>query len=407
MGADLSKAARHREASDTGDGNSVVEAARTAPKPAPTRGGGARGGGARRGRLSLPRLTIEIEVALTVFLAGAPLAALVALELQAYEIPARIFILSLTAVFAGIVATALAVQILSFVQAMLTAAERWRDGDLEYQITDSRSWSAEFSALAESVNGMALQLRQLYQRERRIAVTLQNLLVTPLPSAFGPYRFADFYRAGSPAADIGGDFFTLFPLGGDHIGLIFGDIVGHGLQAATKIAEVRFTLEAYAKEGEAPSELAERVNRLIYTKDDEIVTLVYLAIDLRTGAAWMINAGHEPPLIRHASTGAWTSLGLSQPALGVLPEVQYTAQEISLEVGDLVLLYTDGVASVGPRAGLWRTEDLLSRAAGAPVDPEGLVQYVAEAIPGGEDDASLVALQRTDRVERSEKGPVS
>jgi serine phosphatase RsbU (regulator of sigma subunit) len=242
---------------------------------------------------------------------------------------------------------------------------------------------------------MAGRLQRMYEREREIARTLQGMLVSPLPSAWGPFAFADYYRAGSPDADVGGDFYALFPLPDGRLGLLFGDIGGRGLEAAAKIAGLRYAMEAYAREGTDPAEMMAQANHIICEAEFQIATLAYLILDPADGTVEMTNAGHEPPLVRRGETGAWEALPGAGPALGVIPTMTFTSTRLRLRPGDLLLLYTDGVASVGPKQGDWSTEDLLERARTLPpaAPPAETVRGLSDLLAEGEDDAALAALR--------------
>jgi hypothetical protein len=340
-------------------------------------------------------LTLRHQVAVTIFLAGAPLAALIAFRRADLAVPARILVLSLGAVFAATVASALAFQILNFVEALEGAARRWRSGDLRYRVKPARTWCREFQSLAEVQNDMAVRLKRLYEREKEIAEALQGMLVSPLPRAWGPFAFADFYRAGSPTADVGGDFYSLFSLPDGRLGLLFGDIGGRGLDAAVKIAGLRYAMEAYAREGMDPAEMMALANGIICDAEYQIVTLVYLTLDPSDGSVELTNAGHEPPLLWSHEAVSWEALPGNGPALGVIPGMTYASNRFRLRPHDLLLLYTDGVASVGPKTGDWSTEDLLSRVRALPaLGAAGVVGEVSLLLAPGEDDAALVAIER-------------
>lgn len=339
-------------------------------------------------------LSLRQEVAIAIFVAGAPLAMMIAFREEKLDTPERVLLLGLGAVFAIGVALALAFQILGFIRALEAASRRWRSGDLGFQILPARSWNQEFRLLVAHQNEMARRLDDLYRREKEIADTLQSMLVSPLPRSWGALEFADFYRAGSPSADVGGDFYTLFALPDRRLGLLFGDIGGRGLEAAVKIANLRYALEAYAREEMRPEAIMTRANEIIGESEFQIVTLIYLILDPDTGEGEIANAGHEPPLYRNHAANDWDALFLEGSALGVTASSEFTCRRIRLQPGDLLLLYTDGVASVGPKKGDWSTDDLLDHARSlAAESPLGIVEGIAVNLPLREDDAALVAIR--------------
>jgi serine phosphatase RsbU (regulator of sigma subunit) len=333
-------------------------------------------------------------VALTVFLAGAPLAAFIAFSRADPDPHKRFMLLGFAALFALMLAIGLAFQILSFIRALETAANQWQSGNFDHRITPGQLWSADFRKLAQAENEMAERVYSLYSREREIAQTLQSMLVSPLPSRFGPLQLADYYQPGSFSADIGGDFYSLFHLPEGRIGLVFGDIGGRGLGAAVKIAALRYAIEGFARSGMKPEEVVGLANQIVLERSLEaFVTVVYLVVDPTAHCVEIVNAGHEPLLFWSAESRAWTPLQNDQPALGVLPGASYHPISLRLNPHDLVMLYTDGVASVGPKKGEWSTDDLLRQVGRLAAVPDELVEGISHALPKGKDDAAIVCFR--------------
>jgi serine phosphatase RsbU (regulator of sigma subunit) len=205
--------------------------------------------------------------------------------------------------------------------------------------------------------------------------------------------FAVRYVPASERAEIGGDFYEMVRLDGE-LTVAVGDVGGHSLHAATVMAEVRHATRAYVAEGHPPAGVLDRLNRLMTTMiPGEIATLCLLTLDIATGRVRLANAGHPPPLLRSAAgvraiTAHSSLLGIrAQPAT----EVQFT-----LEPGDTLLLYTDGLIET-------RVETLdqsLARltAAAATVEPDleafasRLLAEVGPAEAG--DDIAMVVLRR-------------
>jgi serine phosphatase RsbU (regulator of sigma subunit) len=231
-------------------------------------------------------------------------------------------------------------------------------------------------------------------RERQIASTLQTLLLPRLPVSYGPVSLAAYFRPGSDEADVGGDFYAAFPHRDGRLCLILGDVQGQGLTAAARIAELRYSLEAFAQVGLEPGESMRFLNeKIAQMSGAEFVTLIYLAIDLKNGTVDLVNAGHEPPLRYYADDRVWEPLVSLQPMLGVSEDADYADAYFTLHRGDSLLLYTDGIASVLPRSGKWSTDDLLQCARRTVLSPRGLVGEVFRSFPKGGDDAAVVALE--------------
>lgn len=212
----------------------------------------------------------------------------------------------------------------------------------------ARALAAQASVTLENVRLFA-DLRASYERERRIAGTLQRSLLPTVPDQpIDAIQFAHKYQAALDESYIGGDFFDLFPLGEHTQGVVMADVSGKGLKAAVQTAMLKYTLRGFALETpDAPSRVLARVNDVLcspMSSHDGFVTLFYAVLDTRTGEMVYANAGHEPPLVREAATGGVRPLppcdGL---AFGAMGGVVYEECRDALAPGDLLLLYTDGL----------------------------------------------------------------
>lgn len=197
-------------------------------------------------------------------------------------------------------------------------------------------------ALAASVS-VALENVRLYQVQRSISEELQSALLSS-PEPVPGLRMQQFYRSASEAAHIGGDFYDVFPLSSNRAGLVIGDVSGHGVEAAATAAAVKDTLRAYAYQLASPSTILTRSNRALQRRPGfaGFVTVFLAILDLDDGRLAYSSAGHPPPFHRVAD-GQVGLLEGSDPPLGVFEDTRYRTHRSSLGVGDLVLLYTDGL----------------------------------------------------------------
>jgi anti-sigma regulatory factor (Ser/Thr protein kinase)/PAS domain-containing protein len=182
------------------------------------------------------------------------------------------------------------------------------------------------------------------EREHRIAETLQRgLLPDRLPEVPGIGLAARYVPAGAEMA-VGGDWYDVVELPSGHIGLAIGDVAGHGPRAASTMGQLRMALRAYALEEPSPAEVVRRLDRLVSRLlISEIVTLVYLVLDLDSGMVQFANAGHPPPLVVRAGgqisfleDGLGPPLGCDDP--GLPAEARFR-----LVPGSTLLLFTDGL----------------------------------------------------------------
>ena len=249
------------------------------------------------------------------------------------------------------------------------------------------------------------ELRALYAREKRIAEDLQKSLLPDVPGRVGAFELDKVYQAALEEAVIGGDFFDLFPLGGDALGIVMADVSGKGLKAAVQTALLKYTLRAFALENpHDPATVLARVNDVLcspMSSHDGFVTLFYGVLDTQTGALVYSNAGHEPPLCRRAGAGIAEEMpSCDGLALGAMPGVPYEECSTTLAPGDLLLLYTDGLTEARAPSGLFLGGEGLARLlpladVSATDAVHSVYDQVAEfAADVRRDDVAMLALRR-------------
>jgi phosphoserine phosphatase RsbU/P len=145
-----------------------------------------------------------------------------------------------------------------------------------------------------------------------------------------------------PSFELGGDFYDFIELEG-HLGVGIGDVVGKGIAASLLMASVRASLRAFAQDVYDIDEIMARINLALSrdTLTNEFATLFYGVLDPSTLRMTYSNAGHEPPLLLRK--GKIIQLDVGGTVLGIDANHHYEKGLISLEPGDLMLLYTDGL----------------------------------------------------------------
>ena len=249
--------------------------------------------------------------------------------------------------------------------------------------------------------GAALDnLRLLAARTRVAALLQESLLPQRLPEVPNA-EIAVRYLTGDANADVGGDFYDAFPLGGDEYAFVIGDVSGRGVEAAGLTGLARTTLRALdASVG--PAAALRRLNDLLIDRTDgkRFLTAAYLRIGPRTDGgtvATVCLAGH-PPLALVGHTGATQWLGELGSLLGVFAQPLLVDQIVSLSPGDTVLLYTDGVTESKGTAGLFGEHGLveaLTPLAGLPAETvvTRLEQMIMAYRVGAGDDMAMMALR--------------
>lgn len=184
------------------------------------------------------------------------------------------------------------------------------------------------------------------QRNRHIADVLQQALI-PHDVYIQPpgYETTARYIPALSEAEVCGDFYDLFDLGDGRIGILIGDIVGKGLDAAVRIASVRFTIRSYAFVNYHPSEIITLVNDILskeITSENDMLTVFFGILDTNTNKLKYTNAGHEPPLIMHKDKSS-ILLECGGPMFTGMNSYKYQEDDVDMQVEDVLVLVTDGI----------------------------------------------------------------
>ena len=243
---------------------------------------------------------------------------------------------------------------------------------------------------------LAIDRARLHNETRHIAETLQRrLLPGRLPQIPG-MELAARYLPGGPGAEVGGDWYDAIFHGDGRVGVVMGDVVGRGIDAASLMGQLRTAFRAYAIEDPSPAGVLGRLNGAFSQfGPEQMATLVLLLFDPESSNVCIASAGHPPPLF--VSPDGSASFIDYEPGLplGVLPYGSYPERTVPFMPGSSALLYTDGLVEHRSdiRAGL----DALRRAADGPVlDADGLCDLVVAALlPDGatDDDAAVLAIR--------------
>jgi serine phosphatase RsbU (regulator of sigma subunit) len=241
----------------------------------------------------------------------------------------------------------------------------------------------------------------LSEAENQQAETLQRSLLPTLPH-LPDVELAARYQAGGIGQKVGGDWFDAFALAGGGAGFVIGDVIGHDLEAAAAMSQVRAALRAYAYEGDEPASVLTRLDRLVTTFElTELASVVYGVLGpLETDGSRRLklaNAGHLPPLLQDPQ-GVVTEIDEGSSVVIGVPVAEARAQtELLVAPGSTLLLFTDGLLE-GPSLSLAETIPQLAEVvAGHSPDAgcEALCERVLAARPNQNqrDDIALLALR--------------
>lgn len=244
------------------------------------------------------------------------------------------------------------------------------------------------------------------QRELDIASRIQlSSLPSPEPAFLtenGAEQRLALRATLTPASEVGGDFYDYFLIDEDRLGFALGDVSGKGVGAALFMAVTRTMLRATALQGLAPDACLQYVNRVLHPESmpQMFVTLVYGILDLRTGEVTYANAGHHPPYVLRADADA-QSQGRGGIALCVLGEFAYEATTLTLQPGDGLFLFTDGVSEAADQNRALFGEERLDRCLQQRPegDPAEVIRHILRAVDDftlgapPSDDVTMLALR--------------
>ncbi len=243
--------------------------------------------------------------------------------------------------------------------------DAYHEGHLEFL----KMFASQAAAAIERARLLkqAMEARNL-ERELEIARGIQASFLPMGPPAIPGLDLAGL---NIPYREVGGDYFDYIRIVDNQLGLAIGDVSGKGGAAALLMAAFRASLLAEIRNHFAIRTILQKVNRLLYesTDDGKFVTAFYGVLDARNRVFTFANAGHNPPLLLRASgTTEWLSEG-GLP-LGVMEEATYEERPVPLTVGDVLVLYTDGVTEasndVEDQYGVERLEALVRKHAAGP-----------------------------------------
>lgn len=223
-----------------------------------------------------------------------------------------------------------------------------------------------------------------------------------LPSESPAFPGWDIWLYTQPANDVGGDLVDYLNIDESRLGLALGDVAGKGLGAALLMAKLQATLRALATEAPSLAQLGESMNEIFWRDQvaGRYATLAYLELQTGSKSVRLLNAGHLPPFV--ITPDACRELEPSSQPIGILPGARFVEQTFTVQAGETVLVYSDGVTEARNGSGEFfgdeRLAALLPRLHGLPARAAAdLVLGEVRRFMGEErypDDLSLIVLRR-------------
>lgn len=258
--------------------------------------------------------------------------------------------------------------------------------------------------LARQQQAEARERERLAQELRVARVIQQTLLPKEIPNING-WQMAAFWQ---PARAVSGDFYDFITFPDGRLAIIVGDVTDKGVPAALVMATTRSILRAAVEREVSPSAVLEHANNTLCPDipPNMFVTCLYILLDPMTGYIRFANAGHNLPYQRTPS--GVNELRARGMPLGLLRDMTYEEKEAVIELGDQLVLYSDGLVEAhsksGDMFGFPRLRDLLAQDVCAPDLPSCLMQQL-EQFTGveweQEDDVTIVSIERLPQQERN------
>lgn len=210
----------------------------------------------------------------------------------------------------------------------------------------------EFASLSDDINSTVVTLKRYIaeaaariDRELEFARSIQH---SAIPTVFPPYpghgEF-DIYATMDTAKEVGGDFYDFYFVGENRLGFLIADVSGKGIPAAMFMMTAKTIIKGYAEAGKPVDEVFTTANEKLCESNEAgmFVTAWMGELDIVTGKVEFANAGHNPPLVRHAGGGFEYMKSKPGFILAGMEGMKYRKNEFTLAPGDEIYLYTDGV----------------------------------------------------------------
>ena len=218
-------------------------------------------------------------------------------------------------------------------------------------VVDVRT-NEEFASLSDDINSTVLTLKRYIaeaaariDKELDFAKAIQH---SAIPMVFPPYPAHgefDIYATMDTAKEVGGDFYDFYFVGESKLGFLIADVSGKGIPAAMFMMTAKTLIKGYAESGKSVDEVFTIANAKLCESNEAgmFVTAWMGILDITTGLLEFANAGHNPPLVRHADGRFEFLKSKSGFILAGMEGMKYRRNELVLSPGDEIYLYTDGV----------------------------------------------------------------
>ena len=230
---------------------------------------------------------------------------------------------------------------------LVVADKESRDGRvLDFTATDARLLSLFANQAAAAIQTARLHRdaieKERIERDLELAATIQRqILPRDLPVVPG----LEIAARNRPTRQVGGDYFDLFPLSGGRLAFLVADVSGKGVAAALLVSTVHAAVHLQIDDAKTVADLVARIDRHLqrYAATRKFLTAFFGLLEPDNGTLRYVSAGHNPALLKRAS-GEIEQLKATGVPLGMFPHSSWKEETVTLERGDLLCVYTDGVS---------------------------------------------------------------
>jgi sigma-B regulation protein RsbU (phosphoserine phosphatase) len=288
---------------------------------------------------------------------------------------------------------------------LAVADKESRDGSvLDFTPTDARLLSLFANQAAAALETARLHReaveREKIERELELAAAIQREI---LPRALPVVPGVELAAANLPTRQVGGDYYDLFPLSRGRLGFLVADVSGKGVPAALLVNTVHAAVHLQIDEARTVSELVLRIDRHLqrFSAARKFLTLFFGLLEPDSGLLRYVSAGHNPAIVARPG-GRVERLESTGVPIGMLPNGTWREATVTLDHGDLVAVYTDGLTEAGNERdeefGLERLSRRVSESSTRPVRElcDAILTEVADFASGMPqyDDQTLLLVRR-------------
>ncbi|KAA1039223.1 PP2C family protein-serine/threonine phosphatase [Macrococcus equipercicus] len=240
---------------------------------------------------------------------------------------------------------------------------------------------------------------EAHDKEMDVAVSLQSMM---LKTAIPKLDSIEIGAISVPAQRVNGDYFNLIDHKDGTMSFAVADVIGKGIPAALAMSMIKFGMDSYGH-SQLPSDGLKRLNRVVEKNVNQnmFVTMFYGLYEEVNSKFYYSSAGHEPGYIYREQTDSFQELNARGIVLGINPSTRYDQKEHQIEIGDMIIVFTDGFSEIRRLNGEFvSTEELLEIIREYKhLHPQDIVQVVYEELlkqqdPKKRDDLTILIIKK-------------